>query len=103
MRTLQVIPADGANLYGAMVAKEIQLAKKNAGTLHRTGKKEKNRAKWAHSSYAGWINLAKAMGGMVFIEVKSKKPDAEWQLLLSVLGFLDRHFGDQIRAINIQY
>jgi hypothetical protein len=86
-----------------MVAKEIELAKKNVGTLHRNGKKLKNRAKWVHSSHPGWINLAKAMGGMVFIELKSKKPETEWKLLQSVLGFLDRHFSEEIRAINIQY
>ncbi len=44
MRKLQVVPKDGANLYGDMVAKEIQLAQRKVGTLHRTGPKQKDRA-----------------------------------------------------------
>jgi hypothetical protein len=86
-----------------MIAKEIQLAKKNAGTLHRSGSKLKDRTKWVHSTYPGWINLARSIGGVVCAEVKSKKADAEWQLLQSLLGFIDRHFSDKIQSINIQY
>jgi hypothetical protein len=97
------VPANGANLYGDMIAKEIELARKNMGTLHRSGPKLKDRTKWTHSSYAGWINLAKSMGGVVCVEVKSMKADAEWQLLQSFLGFLDRHFSNEIQSINIQY
>ena len=35
--------------------------------------------------------------------VHPKKDVAEWQLLQAILGFIDRHFADEIRAINIQY
>jgi len=103
MRRIQVVPADGANSYGSIIAKEIELAKKNKGTLHRSGPKLKDRARWNHSSYPGWVNLAKSIGGVVCLEVRSNVADAEWQLLQAVLGFLDRHFSDKIRAINIQY
>jgi hypothetical protein len=40
-----------------MVKKEIDLSRKNKGTLYRSGPKAKNYAKRAHASYAGWINL----------------------------------------------
>ena len=43
------------------------------------------------------------MGEVVGIEVHPKKDIAEWQLLQAILGFIDRHFADEVRAINIQY
>ena len=39
----------------------------------------------------------------MLIEVRSKKPDVEWQLMQAILGFLDRHFSDNIRTILIHY
>jgi len=30
-------------------------------------------------------------------------PDEDWQLLSAFLGWIDRHFGDQVLAVNIQY
>ena len=103
MRQVQIIPKGGFRLYGAMVAKEIELAKKNRGTFHRSAAKQRNRAKWSHSNYPGWINTGRGLGEVVLIEVHSKKEGAEWQLLQAILGFLDRHFSDSIRAMNINY
>ena len=103
MRQLQVIPKAGYRLYGAMVAKEVELKRKNQGTFRRSASKEKNRAKWTHSRHSGWINLKRGMGEVVQLEVKSKKEDTEWQLFHAILGFIDRHYADRIRAVNIQY
>ena len=103
MRQIQIVPNDGFHLYGALVAKEIELAKKKKGTLHRKGAKEANRAKWTHASYPGWIKLARGMGQVVMIKIYSKKAGTEWQLLQSLLGFLDRHFAAEIKTINIHY
>lgn len=103
MRQIQIIPIDEFHLYGALVAKEIELAKKKKGTLHRKGAKERNRAKWTHASYPGWIKIARGMGEVVMIKLSSKKAGTEWQLLQSLLGFLDRHFADKIKTIIIHY
>jgi hypothetical protein len=103
MRQVQIIPKGGFRLYGAIVAKEVELAKKNRGTFHRSAAKQKNRAKWSHSNYPGWIRIARGMGEVVMIEVHSKKEGAEWQLLQAILGFLDRHFSDKVRTIHIHY
>ncbi|HEY6769661.1 MAG TPA: hypothetical protein VI386_33385 [Candidatus Sulfotelmatobacter sp.] len=103
MRLVQIVPDGGFRLYGALVAKEIELAKKNRGTFRRTAAKEKNRAKWTHASHPGWIKIAHGMGEIVLIEVRSKKDGAEWQLLQAMLGFLDRHFSDKIRTVHIHY
>ena len=102
MRQVQVVPKDNYRIYGAIVAKEVELAHKHKGTFHRSGPKEKDRAKWSHANYDGWLNLARSMGEVVAIEVRSKKPEKEWMLLRALLGFLDRHFAEKIQAINIQ-
>lgn len=85
-----------------MVAKELELARKNKGTFRRSAPKQKNRAKWTHTKYQGWIRLTRGTGEVVEIEVRTKK-GAEWQLLRAVLGFIDRHFGPKVGAINIRY
>lgn len=103
MRQVQVIPRDRYRLYGAIVAKEVELSRKDLGTFRRSAKKQKNRAQWSHVKYPGWIKLRKGMGEILQVEVRSQKKGADWQLLCAMLGFLDRHFGDKIQTISIQY
>jgi hypothetical protein len=104
VKQLQIIPQEGSNLYGAMVSKEIALSKANKGTFYRSGAKQRDRAKWAHKQYNGWVNLARGMGGLVLAEVRTKAgADQEWLLLHAFLGFLDRHFREQLLAVNIQF
>lgn len=103
MRQVQIVPKDGFRLYGALVAKEIELAKKHRGTFHRAGAKEHNRTKWTHASLPGWINIARGMGEVVMLEIHSKKEGTEWQLLRAILGFLDRHFSGEVQTILIHY
>jgi hypothetical protein len=103
MIRLTVIPREGDNLYNLLTRKEIALRKKNQGTLHRSGAKRSGTEKWKHSSYAGWINLQRCVGGTLAAVVQSKAADTEWQLLTSLVGFLDRHFRDHIASITISY
>jgi hypothetical protein len=42
-------------------------------------------------------------GGILVAEVLAKKSDAEWQLLQSFIGYLDRHLGDSVDSISILY
>lgn len=80
------------------------MSRKGRGAFYRSGPKAHNRAKWSHASYKGWINLERAAGEVVTAEVRSvSKSGDEWQLLHAFIGWLDRHFGDEIQAINIQY
>ena len=104
MRLIQIIPWKQCRLYGLMVQKEIDLAKSNKGTFRRSASKEKGIAKWAHKSYNGWIWLERGLGEVVSarLDTRSSNED-EWQLFHAFLGFVDRHFGDRIAAINIQY
>ena len=103
MRRLQIVPKPGFRLYGALVAKEVELSRKNRGTLRRSGRKLKERARWEHKKYPGWLKLTRGAAEVVDIEVRSTGKGEDWQLLRSILGFIDRHFGNKVRVINIQY
>lgn len=103
-RLMQIVPVGKFRLYGEIVKKEVDLAKRNRGTFYRSGPKVKDRAKWSHQKYKGWINLQRGAGEIVTAEVVYKGGSAgEWQLLHAFIGWIDRHFGDRILAINVQY
>ena len=104
MRLIQIIPERGHRLYGAIVKKEIELYKRGKGTFYRSAGKAKNSAKWSHKSYKGWVWIERGLGEVVIAELRSRATSQdEWQLLHAFLGFLDRHFGEKIESINIQY
>ncbi len=104
MKRVQVIPKEGINLYSKLIKKEVELSRKNRGTLYRSALKKKGREKWSHTDYKGWVNFQAAIGGVVVVEVHTKASrDEEWKLFHAFMGFLDRHFREEILAINIQY
>ena len=103
MIRVTVTPRQNEGLYGLLVKKEIQLRKQNQGTLHRKGPKKLGDEKWVHAKYPGWIRFQRCIGGVVVAQVQSKTPDFEWQLLSSFIGFLDRHFRDEISSIGLCY
>lgn len=103
MIKVTVNPKNNENIYGLLTKRELVLRKQKKGTLHRYGAKKKNEQKWGHSSKAGWITLQKCLGGVLVATVQSKNPDAEWELLNSFIGFIDRNFRDKISNINLNY
>jgi len=104
IRLIQIVPSTDSRLFGQMVKKELNLYRRNQGTFYRSGAKQRNQAKWSHKRYKGWLKLQRGEGEVVIAEVRSlSKTDDGWQLLQAFLGWLDRHFGKQIMAINIQY
>jgi hypothetical protein len=104
MRLIQIIPKRGYRLYGAIVKKEVDLYRRSRGTFFRSAPKLKNAAKWSHKRYKGWIWIERGLSEVVVAELCSKTANQdEWELFHAFLGFLDRHFGDKIEAINIQY
>lgn len=102
-RLLQVIPKPGENLYGKMIAKEIALSDAERGTFFRSGRKQHNRAKWSHKAYRGWITLERSAGGVVTAEIQCLAERYQWQITQAFIGWIDRHFGNMILGINIQY
>jgi len=104
IKLLQIVPSAGVRLFGQMVKKEIDLSRKGKGTFFRSGRKERDRAKWSHTTYKGWIKIERCEGEVVAAEIRSlSKGGDEWQLLHAFVGWLDRHFGDHIEAIHIHY
>ena len=102
MIRLTVVPRSGANLFGLLVGTELELRRNGRGTLHRAGAKKAGREKWTHASYPGWITLERRDDALA-AAVHSRAIDDEWKLLRSLIGFLDRHFRDDIASITISY
>lgn len=92
-----------ADIYAVLVKKEVQLRKSNRGTLHRAGPKRKDRDKWIHASYNGWIQFQRCIGGVMVTLIQAKNSQEEWQLLSSFIGFLDRHFREEISGVSLHY
>jgi hypothetical protein len=103
MIKLTVIPRDDASIFNLLTSKEVALRKSKKGTLHRSGAKKPGTQKWRHTSYPGWITLQRCIGGTLAAVVQATDPNEEWQLLRSLIGFLDRHFRDRIGSVTICY
>jgi hypothetical protein len=99
MKIVQVVPKSGTkpNLKSLLKSKERAL-RGTATTFRR-----KREGRWVHVRYPGWISWKGTTGGLLVAEVKTKKPDAEWQLLQAFIGYLDRHFRRHIENISITY
>ena len=103
MVRVTVVARSNENLYGQIVKRNLELGRKGKGTLYRSGKKQKDFEKWAHLKHPGWIWFQKGMGGMVVALINSKSADGEWQLLMSFVGFIDRHFRNDVANVVIAY
>jgi hypothetical protein len=103
MKVVQIVPRGNWRLYGAMMKREADLRKRKRGTFYRVGARRRNEAKWKHRQYKGWVNLERGLSEVVSVEVKTLAADQEWQMLAAFLGWIDRHFADEVLAVNIQY
>ena len=103
MVTVTVTPREGENLYSLLVKEEVELRRNKQGTLHRHGPKRRGNDKWVHKSYPGWIRFERSLGGTLIALVSSKQESDEWRLLNSFIGFLHRHFREEIGSILLTY
>jgi hypothetical protein len=104
IKLVQIIPIDGVRLFGRMVKKEVELSRQNRGTFHRSASKVRDHAKWSHAKFNGWINLERTESEIVVAEVQSRsQSDDTWQIFQAFVGWIDRHFGDEIEAVHIHY
>jgi hypothetical protein len=103
MKFLQIVPREGARLYGAMIKKQAEIRKSGRGTFSRAGAARRRRAKWTHVRYRGSIDLEPGLSDAVEVAIKSPERGDEARLLSSFLGWLDRHFGEELSSVNIQY
>jgi len=101
MKLVQIVPRQKVRLYGAFVKKEADIRKNDRGTFYRAGRKKQNQTKWNHRRYKGSVDLKRGDDETVTARVRS--PKQEWQMLSAFLGWLNRHFGEQVVAVNIKY
>ena len=102
MKIVQVRPRERARLYDNLIKREAAIREKGRGTFFRVGPKRQKSAKWQHRRYKGSVTLARELADGVTAKIRSAS-QSEWQMLSAFLGFLDRHCGDQVSAITIQY
>jgi hypothetical protein len=102
MKHLEIVPRDGTGLYGAVIKKQAEIRKGGRGTFMRASA-GKRAARWTHLRYKGSLKLAPGSANAVEVEIKSPERGDEARLLSSFLGWMDRHFGDRLSSVNIQY
>jgi hypothetical protein len=99
MKIVQVVPRADADAKLKSLSKKTEInLRGKATTLFR-----EKEGRWKHTKYAGWINWDEAPGGILVAEIQSRKDGADWQLLQSFVGYLDRHLGEYIDSISILY
>jgi len=103
MIIVTVTPRGEPSLYSLLQKKEISLRRDDKGTLHRTGKRRAGEEKWTHARYRGTIRFQKCLGGVVTATIQSDTETDEWQLLQSFVGFLYRHFREEISNITLSF
>ncbi|HWE20469.1 MAG TPA: hypothetical protein VG758_25390 [Hyphomicrobiaceae bacterium] len=99
MKMIQITPTDRNRLYQAMVKKESDIRRERAGAFSRVGVKTANKATWKHVRFKGRIKLNREASETVTARVSS----ADWQLLSAFIGWVDRHFGNQVQSVHIEY
>jgi hypothetical protein len=103
MKLVEITPRQRTRLYSALVKKEADIRGRGRGTFFRVGRKAQTKAEWKHKKFQGSIRLERGDAEAVTAKVRSSKLEEERQLLSSFLGFVDRHCGDGVSTILIQY
>jgi hypothetical protein len=103
MKLLEVVPRDGTRLYGAMIRKQAEIRRNGRGTFSRARARKRNGARWTHVRYKGSISFEPSRSEAVEVAIRSPDRGDEARLLSSFLGWLDRHFGERLSSIKIQY
>lgn len=103
MKLLRIVPRDDTRLYGAMIKKQAEIRRSGRGTFLRAGARKGGAARWTHVRYKGSINLEPGPSQAVEAIIKSPDRGDEARLLSSFLGWLDRHFGEYLSSVSIEY
>jgi hypothetical protein len=99
MKLLQVIPkSDNKSSLKALLKQKERELRGRGTSFYR-----EREGLWKHVKHQGWIKWQEISGGLLVAEIQTRKDTAEWQLLQAFIGYLDRHFGDQIESISIIY
>ena len=99
MKMVQIVPLGRTRLYEAMIKKQGEISKLRPGAFSRVGGKLANKARWKHVRFKGWISLKREKSETITAKVNS----GDWQLLSAFVGWVDRHFAEEVQAVNILY
>lgn len=97
MKVMQVVGKPGVKWTGQLQEKERSLRNKGT-TLVRVA-----RHKWRHKRHPGTISWDESVPGVLVAKIWTRIDGEEWQILNSFLGYLNRHFGDDIQSIAIHF
>ena len=103
MKIVEITPREKSPIYGGLVKREAAIRKKGRGTFSRKGPLRAGAATWNHKRFKGSVSLKREGGELVTAKVRSRTSEDEGGLLKAFLGFVDRHFGDQVATITIHY
>jgi hypothetical protein len=103
MKIVEITPREKSPMYGGLVKREAAIRKNGRGTFSRRGPARAGAATWSHKRFKGSVSLKRAGGEMVTAKIRSRTAEDEGSLLKAFLGFVDRHFGDQVATITIHY
>jgi len=103
MKLLRIVPRDGNRLYDAILRKQAEIRRGGRGTFLRAGARKRHATRWTHVRYKGSIKLEPGPSQSVEAVIKSPDRGDEARLLSSFLGWLDRHFGEHLLSVNIEY
>jgi hypothetical protein len=99
VKILQVVPRRENDVSLKRLLNEKERELRGRGTTFV----RKKAGRWVHKNFYGWISWGEISGGILVAEIHSKAAEAEWQLLKAFIGYLDRHFAEEIESITITY
>jgi hypothetical protein len=103
MKIVEIAPRKRSPLYAGLVKREAAIRRNGRGTFARRGPARTRTATWSHKRFKGSVSLRREEAELVSAKIRSPNPEDEGKLLKAFLGFVDRHFGDQVTTITIHY
>jgi hypothetical protein len=103
MKLVEITPREKSPIYSALVKREAAIRKNGRGTFSRKGPVRAGAATWSHKKFKGSVSLKREGAELVKAKIRAGNPEDEVGLLKAFLGFVERHFGDQLDTITIHY
>ena len=63
----------------------------------------KEKGKWKHVKFNGWVTITEAPNNILFAKIQSKIPAQEAKIFEAFVGYITRHCGHLIDSLTIYY